>query len=527
MVISQQGCVSDTLDKTIHIYGYPNADFSFTDSVCLGKPTSFFSSISPASGDTAALTWHWVINGISNSFPNIQNPVITFPSSGLQSILLVVNPATIAPGCLTAKAKSVFVVDKPTAYFTNNPICQSANTVFTDSSYSSGNVPVTQWWWNVNGGITGNQNTITTTYTNAGTDTVKLVVHNSRGCVSDTLKKAVTIHAKPLAKFGISNLLCDGANVIFSDSSSVAGSTVNQWSWIYNSAQWSILQNPSKIFTAGNQRAGLVATSAIGCSSDTAYQTFYVNPLPAVTMSFRDACKFAAVGFTAVDNSGTVTQWKWDFGDGSIANTQNASHTYTANGTYKVKLFAAAAATGCYDGKLEKDINIYGTSAFAGNDTIAAAGQPVMLHASGGLSYTWSPAGLLNDASSATPVAILNSTQVFTLKAFTPEGCESYDDVVVKIYKGPDIYLPNAFTPNGDGRNDIFRGTPVGIQDFEYLKVFNRWGQLVFYTADYRKGWDGIWQSQKQPGGVYVVMARGKDYLGNIIDKKGTVMLIR
>ncbi len=522
-VKTAEGCESDTLPKLIHIYSIPTASFTVTDSVCLGTAMYFYDN-SASNGDPAN-KWEWTFDD-STGVQITQNAVHYFLQPGNHTVTLKVS----ANGTLTCGStftKNVFVVDKPIAWFRNNTVCQQAATTFTDSSYTKDGLAITQWWWLANGGITGTQNTFTTTYNNAGTDTVRLVVHNSKGCASDTLKKVITINPKPLAKFGISTPLCNGLAVQFSDSSTVAGSSISTWSWIYNYTQWSTQQNSSNTFTTGNQRVGLVAVSALGCVSDTAYKTFYINPVPSVTMTFKDACKFSPVAFTAVDNSNTVTQWKWEFGDGGVASTQNASHTYNANGTYKVKLFATAAATGCYDGQLEKDINIYGTNAFAGNDTIAAAGQPVMLHASGGLSYTWSPANLLNDASSATPIAILNSTQTFTLKAFTPEGCESYDDVVVKIYKGPEIYLPNAFTPNGDGRNDIFRGIPVGLQEFDYLKVFNRWGQLVFYTNDYRNGWDGMFHSQKQPGGVYVVMARGKDYLGNIIEKKATVMLIR
>ena len=139
----------------------------------------------------------------------------------------------------------------------------------------------------------------------------------------------------------------------------------------------------------------------------------------------------------------------------------------------------------------------------------------------------WSPAAGLNDATIANPIAIILATQTFTVKAFTPQGCETYDDVTVKIYKGPDIYLPNAFTPNDDGKNDIFRGIPVGIQQFNYLKIYNRWGKEIFSTTDYNKGWDGRWQGQKQDNGVYVVIANGIDFRGNVINKKATVMLIR
>lgn len=521
-VKSFQGCESDTVQTLLHIYSVPTAAFTFTDSVCIGSPAFFYDNSTP-NGDPIN-KWYWTFSD-STGVVNVQNPVHYFKTPGMHTAILGVS-ANGASTCQGSISKTVFVVDKPTAYFKYNAICQSATTTFTDSSYTSGGIPVNQWWWNINGGITGTQNTITTSYPNAGTDTVRLVVQNSKGCISDTLKKAVVIDPKPAAKFGTSLPLCDGTAVQFSDSSAVTGSSITAWSWIYNNAEWSTLQNPVKIFTSGNQTVGLAATSALGCKSDTAYKTFFVNPVPSVSMNFKDACKFAPVSFTAVDNSGTVSQWKWEFGDGSIANVQNAQHTYTANGTYKVKLYASAA-TGCYADTLEKDIIIYGTNAFAGNDTIAAAGQPVQLHATGGLSYTWSPANLLNDAFSATPIAVLNNTQIFTLKAATPEGCESYDDVEVKIYKGPDIYLPNAFTPNGDGRNDMFRGIPVGLQEFNYLKIFNRWGQLVFNTSDYRNGWDGNWLGQKQPGGVYVVMVKGKDYKGNIIEKKATVMLIR
>jgi len=517
-----EGCESDTLSKLVHIYSVPNAGFIFTDSVCIGAP-AYFTDNSIPNGDPVN-KWTWTFSD-STGAQNTANAVHYFNAPGHHTVSLTAG-ANGTAGCVSTITKDVYVVDKPVAYFRYTDICQSATVTFTDSSYTAGGVPVNQWWWNVNGGIISTQNNVTTTYANAGTDIIKLVVKNSKGCTSDTLKKTVVINPKPLAKFGISNPVCEGLNVQFSDSSLVNGSSITKWSWIYNNAAWSTQQNASKIFTAGNQTAGLVAASALGCTSDTVYKTFYVNPVPSVVMNFKDACKNSPVSFSAADISGTVTQWKWIFGDGGSSTTQNAQHTYTTNGNYKVKLFATAA-TGCYADSLQKDITIYGTNAFAGNDTIAAAGQPVQLHASGGLSYTWSPANLLNDATSANPVTILNATQIFMLKAFTPEGCESYDNVTVKIYKGPDIYLPNAFTPNGDGVNDIFKGIPVGIQQFSYLKIYNRWGQLVFYTTDYTKGWDGTWQGQKQNAGTYIVLAGGVDYKGNIINKKVAVMLIR
>jgi gliding motility-associated-like protein len=420
----------------------------------------------------------------------------------------------------------VFVVNKPTAYFKFNTICQSTTTTFTDSSYTTDGIPVNQWWWSLgSSGISVQQNPLVI-YPVSGNDTIKLVVHNAKGCISDTLKQPVVVNSKPIANFGYSTPVCNGLPVQFSDSSKATAGVVNKWSWVYAGAEFSTAQNSNHSFTPGLQTIKLVATSSTGCVSDSVSKTFVVNPNPDVTMNFKNACKNALVDFTAVDNSGTVTQWRWVFGDGSSALTQNAQHAYTANGTYKVKLYATTA-NGCYSDSLAKDIIIYSTNVFAGNDTIAAADQPIQLNATGGLSYTWTPAAPLSNANIANPVAILSTTQTFTVRAFTPEGCESFDDVTVKIYNGPDIYLPNAFTPNGDSRNDIFKGTSVGIKQFNYLRIFNRWGQLVFTTNDYNKGWDGTVSGRSQPGGIYIVIASAIDFKGNEITKRQTVLLIR
>ncbi len=520
-VKSLEGCESDTLYKTIHIFSKPVVDFTFTDSVCVGSVTSFFSTILSSSDPITDRAWN--IEGLVVA--NTANTNYTFALPGNHTVLFAAT-SNGTPGCAGLITKNVFVVNKPTAYFKYNTICQTVATTFTDSSYTSDGTTINQWWWSLgNSGISA-QKTPTGTYALAGNDIIKLVVHNTKGCASDTLIQPIVINSKPVANFGYTTPVCNGLPVQFSDSSKAAGGVVNKWSWVYAGAEFSKTQNSSNIFTPGLQTVKLVATSSAGCVSDSAAKAFLVNPSPDVTISFKDACKNALVDFTAVDNSGTVAQWKWLFGDGGSAITQNAQHTYNANGTYKVKLFATTA-NGCYSDSLTKDIIIYSTDVFAGNDTIAAAGQPIQLNAINGLSYTWSPAAPLSNPNIANPVAILAATQTFTVKAFTPEGCESFDDVVVKIYNGPDIYLPNAFTPNGDSKNDIFKGIAVGVKQFNYLRVFNRWGQLVFSTTDYNKGWDGTWHGQNQPGGVYLVMANAIDFKGNEIVKRQTVLLIR
>ncbi|MEI7964524.1 MAG: PKD domain-containing protein, partial [Chitinophagaceae bacterium] len=350
---------------------------------------------------------------------------------------------------------------------------------------------------------------------------------NSRGCLSDTISQTINVQAKPVAKFGYLSQLCSVDPVQFNDSSFVSGGTISNWYWLYNGAVFSNLQNPLLAFTVGTHQVGLIAESLSACLSDTVFKTFTINTKPLISMSFANACKNTSVSFSASEITGTgIVNWNWSFGDGASGTGISTQHVYIQNGSFPVSLQATSAA-GCSSNLLIKNIIIYGTNAYAGQDTIAAAGQPVQLHASGGLSYLWSPSVFLNDAGIANPIAILMATQIFQVKAFTPEGCESYAEVKIKIYKGPDIYLPNAFTPNDDGLNDLLRGIPVGLQQFNWLRIFNRYGQEIFSTTDYHKGWDGKWKGQKQDNGVYVVIASGIDFRGNPINKKATVMLIR
>ena len=99
---------------------------------------------------------------------------------------------------------------------------------------------------------------------------------------------------------------------------------------------------------------------------------------------------------------------------------------------------------------------------------------------------------------------------------------------MVKIIQGINYYIPNAFSPNGDGLNDIFRAIPAGISSTEYFRVMNRFGKIIFDTADpFTKGWDGTYMGYKQPAGTYVWIIKGKDIKGNTIQSKGTVVLVQ
>jgi gliding motility-associated-like protein len=116
---------------------------------------------------------------------------------------------------------------------------------------------------------------------------------------------------------------------------------------------------------------------------------------------------------------------------------------------------------------------------------------------------------------------------VYRVTALSAAGCRGEGFVHIRVYKGPELYTPSAFTPNGDGLNETFYPFPVGIKSINYFRVYNRWGQMVFSSNQLLKGWDGKMGGVDQPSGVYVWMAEGVDKNNNLITKKGTITVIR
>ncbi|HVI46577.1 MAG TPA: PKD domain-containing protein [Chitinophaga sp.] len=165
--------------------------------------------------------------------------------------------------------------------------------------------------------------------------------------------------------------------------------------------------------------------------------------------------------------------------------------------------------------------------AFAGNDTIVMLNRPFQLHATGGIRYTWAPATGLNSPNIDNPVTTINKDITYTVTAYTIEGCSGQDDIFIRFFNGPEIYIPNAFSPNGDGQNDVFRPVPVGIVQLEFFRVFDRWGKLLYSNTAYMKGWDGRVNGEPAPVGTYVWVVQGKDINNQTVLRKGTVTLVR
>lgn len=165
--------------------------------------------------------------------------------------------------------------------------------------------------------------------------------------------------------------------------------------------------------------------------------------------------------------------------------------------------------------------------AVASNDDNILINTSYQLNGSGGINYLWSPSYLLNNPTIQNPTTVLNHDTRFYLTVMDAHGCTDIDSVLIKVYDGQTFYVPNAFTPDGDGLNDVFRPTYVGLKNLEYFRVYNRYGQLMFETNDIGRAWDGRFKGIMQNLDNYIFVLKGIDKYNKEKFMKGNVMLLR
>lgn len=165
----------------------------------------------------------------------------------------------------------------------------------------------------------------------------------------------------------------------------------------------------------------------------------------------------------------------------------------------------------------------------AEKDTTVEKGAAVPLLATGASAYSWQPFGQLDCSECANPIFTADTTTTFTVTGTNEFGCTYSDQVTVTVRTDTDFDLPNAFTPDGDGTNDVFKPIYEGnLFEVFHLQVYNRWGASVFETLDPAKGWDGRNESaDPAPSDVYVYVATYRLATGAVGERKGDVTLLR
>jgi gliding motility-associated-like protein len=346
---------------------------------------------------------------------------------------------------------------------------------------------------------------------------------NSCGSFSDTIN--ISLLQPTLARFSVANLLCENSALNFTDITNTADSIVLS-KWYFTAIDSSSGITAQFIYPVGGTKTIYHYVETVnGCISNTASKTIYIESKPQVDFTNTKLCINEPVYFTqrCNNNFGIINNYTWHWGNNQSANASNPAITYFLPGSYNVQL-TASTAQGCAD-SVTKILTIENLVANAGNDTAVFAGSTFTLYGSGGNSYLWQPASLLDNNLIANPSGKLQNDQQFMLTVGNGQQCSSSDIVNVKILKP--VYIPNAFTPNGDGINDQWViGNLAGYKNPQ-VTIFNRYGQVVYSSNSYQNDWDGLMNGARLPTGayVYVLQIRGENY--NLPLFKGNITILR
>lgn len=406
-----------------------------------------------------------------------------------------------------------------TTSLAGNAGCAPATITFQDKSVSF--AAISDFAWDFGNGQTSKEaNPPPQLYNQPGDYTVRLSIKGQDGCMSDTLM-VVKIGGIPDAAFAITDTCYGIQPRITSDTLSKDVSSY----WYVNDSLIARDKPPDLgQLLPGSYRIRHKRVSQYGCGESEATKNLTIKPRPLVTANAQAACLTVAFTADQKDSLTVITAWNWRFGDGTASSEQHPLHQYQNHGTYHVQV-TAVAANGCAASAVIIRLPVEKPEVHAGADTLVLNNRPFQLNGRGTGNLTWAPASLVSDASLAKPWVTLQSDQQFVLTAVSEANCSATDTVNIKVMKGPAIYVPTAFTPNSDGKNDRLKPVAVGVI-IERFTVYNRWGQQVFSMQGQGDGWDGRWRGVPQSG-TFVWMSVSKDLNGNKNVHKGTVTIIR
>ena len=266
-------------------------------------------------------------------------------------------------------------------------------------------------------------------------------------------------------------------------------------------------------------------STATGCLSSDSISV-WVNDLPVVSF---DAPPFICLEADPLLLSGDPAGGSF-YGDGmadgyfvpSLSDTNVAAIYYTYTD--------AAGCTGTWT----ESISILTNVVDAGPDQVIEQGDSTMLLASGTGSLSWSPNGSLSCVDCSHPVASPQTTTTYTLTSTDPNGCIAVDQVTVTVIPSEEytVFVPNTFTPNGDGANDLFLLYGYNLDLVLSFRIYDRWGQIVYLDEqfdpyDNQRGWDGSFQGQPVNAGVYAWVAEVRTKAGKQVIQYGNVTLLR
>lgn len=513
-VTSVNGC---TVASNINV-----TTFQAPLNVISNGPVCAGSSLSLTADGSGSYNWTGPAAFTSNS----QNPVFT-PASSLSSGNYYVSAVLL--GNCTASAMIAVVVNTTNVTASNNgPVCSGNQAQL----FAVGNGAFS--WTGPNGFTSGAQNPLFTN-ANASSSGVYLVTITSpEGCVK-TATTNLIVQAPKILHPKSTGTICENGTMYLEtlDGSGVSYQWVGPNGFTSTSANTAVLDATPA--SSGTYTVTLV--DANGCVSSGVVEAL-INPKPNIDIDMSKAISGCApvnnVEFNAITNSLIGINYSWTLGNGSTNTTSNPKNiNYPNSGNYTIGV-VATDIKGCTN-KISKTFEVYPVPVVSFSNTSNATWtNPLVnftdLSTNGNITSWYWTFGLGPDVYSTTQHPNYNypdsGSYNVTLKVKTDKGCENMILKKVFIADESAVFIPNAFTPNGDGQNDVFMAIGNTVSKFEML-IFNRGGNLIFKSTDINKGWDGTFKGQLSENNVYVykITYFGKDAKSHTVT--GNVTLLK
>lgn len=423
--------------------------------------------------------------------------------------------------------------------------CGNKTIFFQNKTTIAANVKDVEWRFDINGTtVSDTENFWFTAFTFPDTGTYKglLLINQFAGGCSDTAKITVRIFPDVNAKFAYEYDTCVAGPVVFTDQSNGAG-IIDQWKWNFGiPGTSSTQQHPSFLYPIpGNHTVNLRVIDRNQCTDDT---TAVINwyPAPPIIIIQPNSylgCAPADIFFdnlsSPIDNTYQIV---WDFGDGSqTEHVVSPEHLYSDPGTYTVKV-AITSPIGCYrDAEFVNLIRVE-PSPIADfecdpMDNLSLFNNTVNFidKSQGANRWNWQ-IGPKYTTTVQNPTYTFNDTGVVKIKLIVTHEAGCRDEMEKELDIKPEViwFMPNAFTPNGDGKNDDFfgKGYLYGVTNFR-MTIWNRWGEMVYETNNPNDKWNGEKHNSggMSPEGVYIYLVTFTGPRGQPHEYKGFVTVVR
>ncbi|MGZ8538555.1 MAG: PKD domain-containing protein, partial [Flavisolibacter sp.] len=501
------GC-TDSITKPNHIrISRPYASFTMSDSI--SSCTPFEVQFTNTSKYLYSSVWD-----LGGGMSTLKDPVQFYNSPGIYPIkLLAMSPG----GCLDSAFGTVRVFDTTGSRITYTPLDGCKPLLVDLNTFSPG--PMSYTWDFGDGILISNDSTnMSHVYNFFGDFIPKVIMTDPAGCIIPVTGKD-TINIKgATVKFGFDKkLFCDSGLVYFIDST-VFNDSLSVYNWDFGDGNISHLQNPSHYYSSpGNYDVMLNVQTQNACVDTFRIRTavkVVASPLISIggdsVICIHDYMQHLGV-FNRPDTS--AIRWTWEFPNNSTAGVQNPlKQQYNTAGNFLVKT-VALNSSGCVD-SATKNITINALPTVNVPPMLSMqAGFPITIpavYSSGVNSYMWTPSNTLNCTDCPQPLAHPKLNTKYTVSFIDSNGCKNTGQTEIVVYcKAANVFIPNTFSPNADGSNDVFYVRGRGLDRVKSLRIFNRWGEVVFEKMNFPVndasfGWDGKFRGNSPLPDVYV-----------------------